>query len=91
MTDKLIYPNGTVKIVKPKNGQYYSLSELKKFVEGYIELVQISSTQYAVINEEGKLLNLPVNRLATLDYSCALRANDYFVGNVLICDKNHII
>lgn len=91
MTDKLIYPNGTVETVTPENGQYYSLAELNKFVEGYIELVPISSTQYAVINEEGKLLNLPVNRLATLDYSYALWANDYFVGNVLICDKNHIV
>lgn len=89
--DKIIYPDGTVKETSPKNGKFYELKELQEIVNGFIELVPISTTQYAVINEEGKILNLPLNRLATLDYSCALWNNDYFAGNVLICDKNHIV
>lgn len=89
--DRIIYVDGTIKKIAPKNGKFYELSELREIVDGYIEIVPVSSTQYAVINEEGKILNLPINRLATLDYSTTLYANDYFAGNVLICDKNHIV
>ena len=34
---KIIYPDGTTKDISPANGNDFSLEELQKIVEGYIE------------------------------------------------------
>ncbi len=42
----------------------FSLAELQKYVGGYIELIPVGEN-YLVVNEEGRLLNLPVNESAS--------------------------
>lgn len=45
--------------VKPENGRTFTLNELKKFVNGWIEIVPLydgsKHAGYMVVNEEGKL------------------------------------
>lgn len=81
--------NGDIIETSPKNGNDFSLKELKEIVGGYIEIVDLDDA-YMVINEEGKLLNLPFNIKATRIYQHFTRIDDYIVGDVLICEKFQI-
>lgn len=88
----LIKPDGEKQEVNPKNGTDFSLEELQGFVGGYVQILHMGRGELMVINEEGKLKNLPVNRDAT---ACAhwrgrLLEGDYIVGPVLICHKSQI-
>jgi hypothetical protein len=51
--------------MKPKNERTFILEEMHGFVGGYIELVRTLSGRVMFINEDGKRLELPVNRKAT--------------------------
>ena len=81
--------NGEVIETSPKNGKDFSLKELKEIVGGYIEIINLGD-DYMVVNEEGKLLNLPFNLDATRIYQHFTKIGDYIVGDVLICDKFQI-
>ncbi len=49
--------------MKPEAGEIRDeLEDLQKAVGGYIEVVPLSDTAAMVVNEEGKLLNLRLNR-----------------------------
>ena len=88
MQSVIIMASGSIKKVNPANGTDFSLDELNKFVDGYIEVLHIED-KLLVCNEEGKLNNLPYNAKAT----CLINAagiKDYIVGNVLFCDKDKI-
>ena len=46
-----------------------------------------SPTQVMVINEEGKLLNLPYNAVATEAFRMAFQpTDDFIVGDALLCE-----
>lgn len=77
--------------VEPKNGADFSLEELQEFVGGYIEIIDLFDGTLMVINEEGKLKDLPFNIPATLIYSKKYGMQDYIVGNALVCDKSQIL
>lgn len=81
-----IKTNGEITNVTPKNGTDYKYEELKEFVGGYIEIVPINDHKIMVINEEGKLNNLPVNHIASLLYKY-----DTICGNVLVCDDSEVL
>ena len=84
----LIKTNGEELNVSPKNEKDFSLDELQKFVGGLIEVVRTKDNKIMVINEEGKVNELPINDKATDLY----RYNefDFIVGDVLICNENEI-
>tara|TARA_R110002051_G_scaffold325794_1_gene431364 strand:+ start:2127 stop:2417 length:291 start_codon:yes stop_codon:yes gene_type:complete len=80
---KLIPPDGEEKIVKVDID--HQLEELQALVKGYIELVPCTETgKLMIINEEGKLLNLPLNIMATklMEY----KGCDFICGNALLID-----
>lgn len=79
----------TEKEVQPKNGKDFSLEELQGFVEGYIEIVKLRNG-YMVVNDEGKLLGLPMNVPATSIYQHDRGLADIICGNVLVCDFSQI-
>lgn len=85
-----IRADGNVEVVEPENGSTYSLKELNAFVGGYIELVYLSNGQLMVLNEEGKINDLPFNSLATALYNPHSVFQDYVVGDVLVCQQNEI-
>lgn len=74
--------------VWPKNGTDFQLDELREIVGGFIEIVYLDDKKQhlMVVNEEGKLLGLQPNVLATHLYNC----NDVIVGDVLICENDKI-
>lgn len=88
---KWIKTNGDVIEVAPKNGSTFELQELKNMVDGFIEIVYLNDKQIMVVNEEGKLNNLPFNPIATEVFRLAHQpANDFIVGNALLCNNNEI-
>ena len=84
---KWIKASGEVIDVTPKNeGKTFTLEELKEYVGGWIQCVYLNKHQVLVINEEGKLLNLPYNAIATEAYRLAFQPNnDCIVGDALLC------
>lgn len=85
----LIKSTGEELSISPAKGKYFTLKELQGYVDGYIETLPVATTQLMVVNEEGKLNNLPPNKRATeiaLE-NCIL---DVIVGDVLICLTNEI-
>jgi hypothetical protein len=83
--------------VKVKN-KVFTLEELQKQVGGYIELLPLKRVPelklqdaIMVMNEEGKLLGLPMNQMATdLLTRNYPKSTDVIVGDVLICKQKEI-
>ena len=88
----LIKPDDEKQEVNPKNGTDFSLEELQGFVGGYVQILHMGRGELMVINEEGKLMNLPLNRDATsiAHWRGRLLEGDYIVGPALICHKSQI-
>ena len=86
----VIKTDGTKEGLQPKNNKVFTLEELKSVVGGYIEIVPLEEGYSMVINEEGKLLDLPINVIATRVYRTSRNADDFIVGNVLICSNKEI-
>jgi hypothetical protein len=61
-----------------------SLEKLQKAVGGYIQIVTIDNQMCLVVNEEGLLMELPVNNWAS-SYSGQL-----IVGDVILMKRNEI-
>ncbi|HLZ64356.1 MAG TPA: DUF3846 domain-containing protein [Ktedonosporobacter sp.] len=62
----ILYPDGTSKQVSPANGDNFRLPELQAIVGGHIELINTRDGRLMVLNDEGKLLDLPRNEQATV-------------------------
>lgn len=76
--------DGRIETVEPANGTDFSLEELQAIVGGRIEICEtVFTDEILVINEEGKLLDLPINRRATGLYKYG--KIDPIVGDVLRC------
>ena len=82
---------------KPKRGEdgrereTFPLEQMQDIVGGYIEVVGLTDEVLMVVNEEGKLNNLPLNKEATkLFWRCFPESPDYIVGNVLVCESSMI-
>jgi len=65
-TNVVMHPDGRITSIAPKDGKTYSLEELQALVGGYIELVPMDKSRYAVVNEEGMFLGFDVNPGASL-------------------------
>jgi len=82
--------NGRCKEVFPKNGTDFKLDELQGFVGGYIEIVPVLTGapkgSVMVVNEEGKLMKLPINDIGTL----MTGFTDVIVGDILVCNEGEI-
>lgn len=89
---KIIKSSGEIIEVEPKNGKDFSLEEMQKIVDGYIQIVTIGSGQYMVCNEEGLIHDLPVNLEASKLYygMIAMLNGHYICGDVLICEPNQV-
>lgn len=79
----IITPN-LITSTTPVNGTNFQLEELKEIVGGWIEIVRCPDDWIMVVNEEGQLLNLPYNPIASLI------AGQPIVGDVLWCPSNQV-
>lgn len=76
---------------EPKNGKYFTLSELQAVVSGYIEIVYLNDNKIMVVNEEGKLEGLAINHMATNIFLDSFPSSfDVIVGDVLVCDSKQV-
>jgi hypothetical protein len=57
-----------------------SLEQAQKFVGGYVEGITFPNGDYLIINEEGKLQNLPLNPEATLLWRMHFTKDKYIMG-----------
>jgi len=78
--------DGRVKEIRPSNGVNWSLEELQTLVGGYIEVVLTVDNRFMVINEQGKVMNPPLeaNFPATRLYLHGRR--DYIAGPAVVVD-----
>lgn len=86
MDNIIIKSDGSQIEVSPKDGERFTLEELQGHVGGYIEIINLSADKALVINEEGKLLNLPLNQKATAlaQFCGAIFPSDYIVGDAVV-------
>jgi hypothetical protein len=69
-----------------------TLEEMQDFVGGMIEVITLPDMRQMVINEEGKLISLPVNLVATNLWEKAFGiGTDVIVGNAMILDKRALL
>lgn len=91
MTAILYKTNGEKISVTPHDGERFSLGELQAFVGGYIEMLPLpGSDRVMIVNEEGKLKDLPDNLLETALMQGFLRPGDDIVGDVVTCDRRQL-
>ena len=91
MKDIIYKINGEVIEASPKNGKNYTYEELREIVGGFIQIIFLKD-KFMIINEEGKLNNLPYNDNATVLYRANFRnTTDFIVGDALLCGKDKII
>ena len=85
----LIKTNGVKTNLTPQNKTDFQLTELQKIVGGLIQIVKTKDGRTMVINEEGKINNLPINQKASELYQ--YNEFDFIAGDVLICNENEIL
>ena len=73
-----------VEDVQPQNGTDFKLQELRDFVDGFIEVVELSPTEFLIANEESAIRDFEYNPIASS------LANEPIFGNVLICLKSQV-
>jgi hypothetical protein len=86
----IIYTTGATSEVEPKNKKHFSLEEMQTIVGGLIQLIYLDNNKIMVINEEGKLIDLPINVDATEMAFGDMPWDDLIVGNVLVCNNKQI-
>ena len=59
-----------------------TLEQWQEFVKGDIEVVSLSENKILVVNENGKRMNLPVNKEASEQYEKFIMGKSKIVGNV---------
>ena len=81
------------KIIEDKKDEP-TLKEAQKFVGGYVEGIQFPNGDYLIVNEEGKLMNLPLNPEATALWRATFDndnfitgRNDFVVGAAILIKK----
>jgi len=85
---RIIRTTGAIEEVTPQNGTDFQLPELNKIVGGYIEIVQTTTGEIMVCNEDGHALGLKFNSLASHLYP---GFPPYPVlGDVLVCNRDQI-
>ena len=57
-----------------------SLKEAQEFVGGYVEGITFPNGDYLIVNEEGKLMNLPYNPEASALWKATFDNDNYITG-----------
>ena len=57
-----------------------TLEEAQEFVGGYVEGITFPNGDYLIVNEEGKLMNLPLNSEGTMMWRATFTKEEYSFG-----------
>ncbi|MFT0323828.1 hypothetical protein ACMSD8_07330 [Bacteroides thetaiotaomicron] len=76
----LIKTDGSKLEIQPQNGLGFQLDELQKFVDGYIDIINLHNGDILVINDNGKDV-LDSNETAT---EIAHKHNVFLVGIIFV-------
>lgn len=88
---EIIKTDGTRLETKPANGTDFTLDEMQSMVGGLIEIIELDEELSMVMNEEGKLLGLPYNKVADdIFHRYFSTTSDFIVGDVLVCNNELI-
>lgn len=93
MTARLYKQNGEEVAIRPENGENFSLTELQGYVGGLIEIINLSSDQIMVVNEEGKFDKTSrLNQIATIRARMerAIFPSDYIAGDAIVCNDDMV-
>jgi hypothetical protein len=66
-----------------------TLKEMQDCVGGYIEFVWLNDNKILVVNEDGKIVGLPDNMIATT-LIMEQGISDHIVGNALLIDRKYV-
>lgn len=89
MAPVILKVDGSQQDYPPANGKTFTLDELKKAIGGgWIEIIRLPGGRLMVIDEEGKLKNMELNRQATLLLPFFMK--DCIVGDALLCEASMI-
>lgn len=77
--------SGEFKELLPTNGRKFNLGELQQQIKGMIQFVPLGGQKWLIVDEEGKLKDLPVNKEAT-ELVIAAGMNDVIVGDVILAN-----
>lgn len=83
-------PEGGMVVVSPANGADFQFKELSRLVGGFIEIIPLSRGLIMVMNETGKLKNLPVNAEATEMAKEFIQPTDTINGTVVVCRREEV-
>jgi hypothetical protein len=62
-----------------------SLQNLQRLVGGYIEEITLNQSHIMIVNEEGRIMDLPINQVASQYYNEVTNTiSGFIVGDVLI-------
>lgn len=91
----LVKVNGEKLIVYPKLKKGFEYAELRDFVGGIIQIVPLGKGRELVCHDEGKLIGLSKNEVATKIWKEAYPIDEYpdnndelIVGDILITGRN---
>lgn len=84
----LIKVDGSQEIVTPVNGKKFTLEEMQKLVDGYIQPCDTIDKRRMVVDEDGKPKGKPVNYEASKLYQYG--AYDMIVGVALVGSRKEI-
>jgi hypothetical protein len=88
---QFISASGKTANIYPTLGGTFSLEELQQYVGGMIEIVALDDGRVMVLNEEGKLLNLPYNAIATELFNQGGRMWwEPIAGDVVVCEPEYL-
>ena len=93
MTNKINTDAAEFKIIENSKDEP-GLKAAQEFVGGYVEGIQFPNGDYLIVNEEGKLMNLPLNPEATTLWKATFDndnfitgRNDFVVGPAILIKK----
>ena len=94
---QLYYATGKMIPILPNDGKVFNLKELQSLVGGKIEVIYFPSGKRLVVNEEGKLMNLPMNTQVMEIWREEFPIEEYpdnndgvVVGNAVICTPEQL-
>lgn len=89
MKATLVHVSGETSEVTPRNGTDFTLAEVQRLVDGYVEAIHLPDGRLMLVNEEGKFEGLPRNEAATvLALTAGIAPEDFIVGPAILCDSS---